>query len=108
MTSLHPAILALEARQALASGQAAALRRDAGVRQQDVADVIGVRQHTVARWETGALQPSWKRSVALGLVLRALTARIPNPESDGYAGLMASHPAPAAATGGGRRPTDSP
>lgn len=34
------------------------LRRDLSLTQQKLADLIGVRQHTVARWETGINKPT--------------------------------------------------
>jgi DNA-binding transcriptional regulator YiaG len=33
------------------------LRKALGLTQQRLADLIGARQHTVARWETGMHQP---------------------------------------------------
>jgi DNA-binding transcriptional regulator YiaG len=33
------------------------IRENAGVRRQDIADVLGVNQATVARWEYGTREP---------------------------------------------------
>jgi len=47
-------------------------RQVLGLTQQAMADIIGCRQHTVARWETGGMEPKGANLKALrGLAERA-------------------------------------
>ena len=41
--------------------QRTAIRQAAGLAQSDLADVIGVSQATVSRWESGRREPTIKR-----------------------------------------------
>lgn len=40
-----------------------AIRNDAGISQQEIADEIGVHRMTIARWEAGTHQPRGDRLV---------------------------------------------
>lgn len=41
-----------------------------GITQKDLAELVGVRQASISRWETGAVGPSDDDKVALAKVLR--------------------------------------
>jgi DNA-binding transcriptional regulator YiaG len=45
--------------------QVKAIRKALGLTQQQLANIIGARQHTVARWETGANEPKGANLKAL-------------------------------------------
>ena len=48
------------------------LRQDLQLTQQQLADKIGARQHTVARWETGMNEPKG----AYAMLLRQLAEKV--------------------------------
>jgi DNA-binding XRE family transcriptional regulator len=48
------------------------VREVAGLSQRDVADALGVGEHTVHRWETGQSRPQFDSAVRYGMLLRAL------------------------------------
>ncbi|MFD9619688.1 helix-turn-helix transcriptional regulator [Streptomyces virginiae] len=56
-----------------AVGDRGALRRAAGLTQQQVALAVGVGRVQVARWETGTAEPRGVRRKAYGHLLRSLT-----------------------------------
>jgi DNA-binding transcriptional regulator YiaG len=63
-------ILALKRVHRLArTGRLAELREALGLSQADIARAIGVRQSTVARWESGDIHPRGHHAVALLEVL---------------------------------------
>lgn len=65
----------------LQSGEAANVRRRAGVTQSQVARTIGVRPATVCRWEKGERTPTSRSAVRLGALLDDL-ARIVSADDD--------------------------
>lgn len=71
---MRSADLALVAatRADLASGRARQSRVDAGVRQADVAETIGVTRQAVSKWEAGLCSPSAPHALAYGRLLRQL------------------------------------
>ena len=50
------------------SGQVRALRQHMGLTQDEMAQVLGVRQQTVSEWETGIYQPRGTSSTVLSIV----------------------------------------
>jgi DNA-binding XRE family transcriptional regulator len=71
---MRSADLALVAatRADLASGRARQSRADAGVRQADVAETLGVTRQAVSKWEAGLCSPSAPHALAYGRLLRQL------------------------------------
>jgi transcriptional regulator with XRE-family HTH domain len=45
------------------------LREAAGLTQQQLADLVGVKWESVSRWERGTREPSWGNVLALGKAL---------------------------------------
>ena len=62
-------------RAELADGRARMAREDAGVRQADVAAVLGVSRQAVSKWEAGLCSPSAPHALAYGKLLRQLARR---------------------------------
>ena len=58
------------------------IRKVLGLTQQAMADIIGCRQHTVARWETGGMEPRGANLKAL----RELADRARKKKRGGYHG----------------------
>jgi len=58
------------------------IRQVLGLTQQAMADIIGCRQHTVARWETGEMDPRGANLKAL----RELADRAGKKKRGGYHG----------------------
>lgn len=59
-------------------------RRQAALRQQDLADALGVSKAVVCGWETGRFDPTPRHAIALTKVLRCLKFEdiYPLPESN--------------------------
>lgn len=56
-------------RRLVRSGQARAIRVDAGLSQGDIARLIGVQPGAVSRWEAGLRVPRGDKALAYGRVL---------------------------------------
>jgi transcriptional regulator with XRE-family HTH domain len=67
--------LILETRAALADGSAKRCREEAGIRQVELAAVLGKGQPTVSQWEAGKRVPAADDALAYGRALAALTRR---------------------------------
>ncbi|MEX0753994.1 MAG: helix-turn-helix transcriptional regulator [Actinomycetota bacterium] len=52
------------------------IRKEAGARVEDLADIIGVHPWTVLRWETGKNKPRLEDRLAYAKVLRQLERAI--------------------------------
>lgn len=74
---MRPADLALVAsvRADLASGRAVRERRAAGVRQAEIAGVLGVARQSVSQWEAGHCVPTAEHALAYGRLLRQLARK---------------------------------
>ena len=58
---------------ALRSGEARKEREALGVRQADMADVLGVTRQAVSQWEAGVRRPSAAHALRYGRTLAQLT-----------------------------------
>lgn len=59
-------------RQSLTDGTARALRKSAGLSEANIADMVGVHEATISRWERGQRKPSAAASERLARVLRLI------------------------------------
>lgn len=76
MTKASDVILLAAARRAAATGEAAELRRRAGLSQADMAKPVGVTPQAVARWEHGTRVPRGKAALRYARLLRRLGLRL--------------------------------
>jgi transcriptional regulator with XRE-family HTH domain len=67
--------LITETRAALADGSARSRRTLAGIRQVELAALLGVAQSTVSQWESGKRVPDAGDALAYGRALAALGRR---------------------------------
>jgi len=80
-SALKEEVLVAQAREALRTGEAVRLRREAGLMPGDVAALAGVSRPTVVRWEAGQRSPSGAAArryahllVRLGMKVRGLNS----------------------------------
>lgn len=65
----------LVAREATRAGRAAAIRRDAGLSQAEVAEHVGVTAAAISRWESGKRRPRGQAAIRYGRILGELERR---------------------------------
>lgn len=64
------------------SGRARQLRESAGLSLQEIADVVGVTQASISRWELGQRKPRGEAAVRYGRLLQTL-ANLPEMREPG-------------------------
>lgn len=78
------------------AGRLRELREAAGLTQLQLAEHVGVQRLSIARWETGYMEPSWSNVLALAAALGV------TPDA------FMQEPAPRDPTGPGRPPKATP
>ena len=73
MASANELLLLVEAREFSRSGRARQIREDAGISQDELAEVCGVDGATISRWERGLRGPRGAAAITYMRTLRALS-----------------------------------
>lgn len=64
-----------QVRRSVTSGSAKRLRVDAGLRQSEIAEALGVSVSLVSMWESGQRMPRGPKALAYGLILDDLATQ---------------------------------
>ncbi len=68
--------LLIEVRAAVRSGRARRIRELSGLSQAEVAQLAGVSEPAISRWEAGDRRPTGKHALAYGRTLRRIAERV--------------------------------
>lgn len=68
--------LLIEVRAAVRSGRARRLRELSGLSQAEVAQIAGVSEPAISRWEAGERRPTGEHALAYGRTLRQIAKRV--------------------------------
>ena len=68
--------LTIEGKAAAKTGRGQRLRKRAGLSQRDIAEMVGVSQPTILRWESGHPPASIELAIAYARVLRRIAVEV--------------------------------